>query len=256
MRLVTLGIVAYNTDPMVLARTIQSCAISDCLDLLVVVLCNSPDNNYQLQVSNICKKYDVEFMGYQPNNGFGAGHNLIHLKHPSQWYVCCNPDVEIARDTISKMIKFANDTPDAVQITPRILSPDGSIQPLARRHLTPGSWLHRQLWRIFPGIFTPFEITFDYKQTQPIEFVSGAFFLIDSIKFTAAGKFDEKFFLYAEDADLSFRCSKLGRNYFFADTTIMHRWSTKWLKNPTALHHELKSLLRLFIKRLILTART
>jgi GT2 family glycosyltransferase len=247
---ITVGIVAFNTDLKILEKAVSSCKNSDTGDLQIVVFCNSLDEDYQKSVMDLCISYGVACLDHQLNHGFGAGHNTIVNLFPATWYVCCNPDIEVDKDTISKLIAFAEKTPNVAQITPRVVHPDGRIQPLARRHLTLATWFHRQLWRIFPNIFIPFEVEFDYNKTQKIEFVTGCFFLIRSELFKQAGCFDEKFFLYAEDADLSYRLSKLGNNYYCAEATVRHEWSTKWGKNYNAVWHEIRSLGRLFVKRI------
>lgn len=238
---VIVGIVAYNTEIEVLSAALNSLNDSTFL-VQTVVLCNSPVETYQQNVISLCHRFGVLCLDHQPNQGFGAGHNRIANALPGKWYVCCNPDITVYPETISALLEFAQMQKDAVLLAPKVLYPDGRVQPLARKHLTVGNWVHRQLWRIFPRIFKPYELKFDYDRSQPAEFVSGCFFMVSRKKFLALGGFDEKFFLYAEDADLSLRASSIGVNYYVSDSKIVHIWTTNLRHNKSALYHELRSL--------------
>lgn len=245
---VVIGIVVYNTPISDLDQALISCHKSDC-DPVVVVLCNSPRAEYQKKVIDLCEKHEVKCMSHEPNRGFGAGHNTIVKSSFAEWYVCCNPDIVMEPDAVSKLIGYGEiKGDDAFMIMPKVIHQDGRVQPLARKHLTPYRWIHRQLWRIFPNLFCPQEISFNYLQSQPVEFVTGCFFCIRYKHYLALGGFDEAFFLYAEDADLSYRADLIGTNYYYADALVRHGWSTKWGKNWLAVILELKSLTRFFNK--------
>jgi|GEM_PF-2462194 len=244
---VVVGIVVYNTDIQIFKRTLSTLMISD-YPITIAVLCNAASAEYQSKITQLCEEFGAICLSNEPNRGFGAGHNSIVRRTESDWYICCNPDVEVQPSTIYKLIDFGQGTPNAVIIGPRICYPNGAPQPLARRHLTLFTWIHRQLWRIAPKLFKPHEIRFDYQKTQPAQFVSGCFFLISRSKFIALDGFDENFFLYAEDADISIRASKIGLNYYVAETEIIHIWTTNIKKSKKAIILELKSLARFALK--------
>ena len=60
-------------------------------------------------------------------------------------------------------------------------------------------------------------------KTQEVDVLSGAFMMVRKNVLNITGGFDERFFMYAEDIDLSYRILKSGyKNYYFADTVITH----------------------------------
>ena len=246
-RTIGLGIVVYNTELSVLTNTFSSLERST-IPIEVVIHCNSPIGDYQRAVEEITLAFGFKLMKDRPNKGFGAGHNEIWRDFKTKWYVCCNPDVFIKPNAIEELIKFGEAKHNLGLLMPKVLNKDGSIQPLARRHPTLFRWLLRQLWRMFPNLIKPYEVTFDYNSTQPVEFVTGCFFAVKLETMNLLGGFDEEFFLYAEDADLARRAETIGQNYFVAASEVTHLWSTKWSSNPRAVISELKSLLRYFIK--------
>src|SRR4051812_40390409 len=99
MRKISVGIVAYNTDAKILERTLASVRASD-TPLDVYVLCNSPDAHYQDQTERLCGQHGAMVLKNRANRGFGAAHNEIAKSLTDGWYVCCNPDIEVEKDSI------------------------------------------------------------------------------------------------------------------------------------------------------------
>ncbi len=246
-QLITLGIVVYNTSIFVLEDCFSSIKNSS-IKPIVIVLCNSEENNYIKQVEVLTAKYNFQFI-ISANEGFGEGHNKIVSTIKTEWYICCNPDIQIGEDSIQNLLDAAQNLNNPVQIAPKILNADGSVQKLCKKHLSISSWLHRQLWRLFPNAFKPFEEKFDYnKSPQIIEFVSGCFFLIKTALYLKNNGFSNEFFLYCEDADFSKRASKLGFNYYVANSIVIHKWGKAYLASFKHLKFEIKSLFIYFLK--------
>ena len=247
-KLILAGIVVYNTDLKVLERTIVS-LISGSLVPAIHLLCNSDNQKYRDRVSEMLLAFPVVELSFRKNFGFGVAHNsLIDSAKEYEWYLCCNPDIVCSETCIETLLKFAISKSNAGLIAPRILSSDGTIQPLARKKLTLPTWIHRQLWRVWPQVFRPYEVKFDYERSQEIEFVTGCFFLARVAELSAVGKFDERFFIYCEDADLAFQMSKTKVNYYVAEATVIHCWAKSWSNSWFGLKHQTASLWKYFIK--------
>ena len=253
---VTIGIVVYNTPLEDLIATLKS--IRAAADLRenqierIVVLCNGAQADYQAAIAALCRDQSVDLIPNAENRGFGAGHNAILHATTSRWYVCCNPDVTIEMDTLARLLAHSRTMETQGQahglLMPRVLNSDGSDQAIVRRHLTLPNWLERQIWRFFPQVIQPYEATFDYTRTQRIEFVSGCFFLARTEDLRRLGGFDEAFFLYAEDADLSRRAETFGSNWYVAEARITHGWKAAWKNSRHAFKENLRSVFRYFRK--------
>jgi GT2 family glycosyltransferase len=241
----TAGIVAYNTDIGILGSTIKS-LLSCTTGLRVIILCNSPLASYQQAVQDLCAEFKVDCFPNQANGGFGKGHNDIVRQVSTEWYICCNPDVVVNPTAIENLISFAETKNDAIILSPRIVGPSGETHFLARRHLTILTWLHRQLWRIWPSVFSPFEFRFDYGVSQKVEFPSGAFFAIRTRHFKQLEGFNEEYFLYCEDADFARRASNIGHNYYVSGAEVIHAWDKAWSRSTQMFLQELKSLYKYF----------
>jgi hypothetical protein len=82
------------------------------------------------------------------------------------------------------------------------------------------------LARIFPRskVFAQYHLGhLDPSKTHEVDVLAGAFMMIRKDVLDRVGSFDETFFMYGEDVDLSYRIQHAGyKNYYFADTTIIH----------------------------------
>ncbi len=126
--------------------------------------------------------------------GFGANHNAAFGHCASPWFLVLNPDVRMDPGVLPGMLARA--PAQAGVVAPRVVEP-GRPRPEPRR-----------------GLLTPFEIIGrrlrrDYDAPRA-EWVAGMFMLFRAPAFEAVGGFDEKFFMYVEDADICARLSLMG----------------------------------------------
>ncbi len=227
---VTVGIVAYNTAIPVLKETLMSLRLHG--EPAVTLLCNSESPLYRKEIENLAESGLMKKLIFSENKGFGQGHNKILETVMTDFYVCCNPDITLTQHAIENLADAAHRLPDGVLFCPKVLNLDDTIQMVARRHLNLPDLVLRQLWRLLPQFFTPYESGFDYELEQPIEFVSGCFFLIKTRDFKKLDGFSREFFLYCEDADLSKRANLIGKNYYIPSARVFHRWNKGWSKSP------------------------
>ena len=140
-----------------------------------------------------------------------------------------NPDTIVSEDTITKMIEFFNEHPDAGLAGCKILNPDGSLQ-LACRRSFPGPWTSfckvTGLSTLFPNskLFARYNLTYlDDNSTYEVDAISGSFMMMKREVYEKVGGFDEQFFMYGEDLDFCYRIQKNGyKVYYYPGTQIIH----------------------------------
>jgi GT2 family glycosyltransferase len=193
----------------------------------------------------------LEVIKNDENLGFGRANNIAMRAFPSDYYFLLNTDAFLANDAIDRLLAVARSEPDVGGVGPKLLNPDGSLQPSVGR-FPPRFWdlpiLVFRLYKLLPkkirgnllhGSF------WDHAEKRDVTYISGAAFLLTNEALEATGGFDERFYMYAEDCDLCCRIVKAGfRLIFVPDAVVTHlgsqsavlRWgdSVKSLKQTEA----------------------
>jgi GT2 family glycosyltransferase len=154
----------------------------------------------------------------QPRNGgFAYGVNRGLERARGEWILLLNTDAQASWPQIQSLLAAAEQRPDAAVFGPRIVDEHGALQPSTwQRHL-PRHALGQALFldRVFP-------------EHQPagaadVDVVSGCVFLIRRQVLGEVGGFDERFFMYFEEADFCERVRKAGRKVrWVPDATFVH----------------------------------
>ena len=140
-----------------------------------------------------------------------------------------NPDTVVAEDTYTRIIDFMELRPDAGGLGVKMIDGVGKFLPESKRGLpTPEVAFYKifGLSVLFPKsrIFGKYHLGFlDNREIHVVDVLSGAFMLMRKEVIDKIGVFDEQFFMYGEDIDLSFRIAEAGyKNYYYPGTTIIH----------------------------------
>lgn len=190
----------------------------------------------------------VKLICNERNTGFGHGHNKVLSQMDSDYHVVINPDITLHSDVISKMCDYLDNHEDVMMITPKILNEDGTQQYLPKycpsiryviiSKLKPFRYLRKRYTREMEELSAPTEV----------EFCTGCFFLMRSRDFKALSGFDDRFFMYCEDADLSRRVRKSGKIIFYPPVSVTHKWKRDNTGNIKGVFRFLSSLLKYFLK--------
>jgi GT2 family glycosyltransferase len=119
--------------------------------------------------------------------------------------------------------------PNAGALGIRMIDGSGRFLPESKRGFpSPFTSLCKQLGlhKLFPrsSLFARYYLgQLPDDETNAVEVLAGAFMLVRKEVLESVGSFDEQFFMYGEDIDLSYRITQAGwKNYFFADSSIIH----------------------------------
>ena len=182
------------------------------------------------------------------NIGFGAAHNKVLPSLSSEYHAVINPDISFDYDVISEICEYLDQHPEAVMATPKILSPDGTEQLLPKRMPTLKYLFARRLHlskrladeytRANENITTP----------TNIDFCTGCFFVIRTEVFKELNGFDDRFFMYFEDTDLTLRAKQFGEAVFLPDSHVTHLWEKSSAKSLKYFLIHLNSAFKFFWK--------
>jgi len=162
------------------------------------------------------------------NRGFGAACNQGAAGSTADYLLFLNPDARVLEDTLSKSIKWMESSEgrrtgvSGVQI----LDDSGEVARTCARFPTTRLFILKMLGlnRLFPRSFSEhFYLEWDHRESRAVEQVIGAYFFVRGSVFTDMGAFDERFFLYFEEVDLSLRAKRAGWvTYYLATAQCYH----------------------------------
>ena len=172
---------------------------------------------------------EVQFISNKKNLGFGRANNQAIEKASGKYILLLNPDTLISEDTLSVMYQHMESHPQTGAAGCKLLNPDGSFAPESRRSVpTPTSALWKVLGftRLFPKNkhFADYYMGWkDENEAGPVPVLSGAFMFYRASVLKELQGFDERFFMYGEDIDLSYRTTQAGHVIdYVPHTSIIH----------------------------------
>lgn len=172
---------------------------------------------------------DFHFICNKENAGFAKANNQALQLCQGDFVLFLNPDTILAEDSLEVCLSFFGNHPDAGGVGVRIVDGTGEYLRESKRGF-PGSaasfFKMSGLTTLFPHsrIFSAYYMGhLPEDSSSPVDILSGACMMVRKSVLNLTGGFDEQFFMYAEDIDLSFRIGKAGfRNYYVPATTIIH----------------------------------
>jgi GT2 family glycosyltransferase len=169
------------------------------------------------------------FIRNEVNAGFSKANNQALEISSGKFILFLNPDTIVPPDCFTKCIEFMDAHSSAGALGIKMVNGSGKFLKESKRGFPAPSvsfWKLTGVTRMFPHsrIFARYYLGhLDENSNHEVEVLSGAFMLVKKEVLDKTGGFDERFFMYAEDIDLSYRIIKEGyKNYYFAESTIIH----------------------------------
>ncbi len=190
---------------------------------------------------------------YEPhtNNGFGSGHNNALSVIDSKYHCVINPDISIGDDVIARMAAYMDEHPEIGLLSPKICFPDGRMQILGKRNPKikyliasrmrgdgePGKLL-REYAMLDENLDVPCEI----------ENATGCFMMFRTELFKQIGGFDDRYFMYFEDCDITRTVRRYAKAIFYPEAVVYHVWGRESKKNFKLMLVQISSMFKYFFK--------
>lgn len=188
---------------------------------------------------------NISILRNDVNAGFARAVNQGAAQAHGDALFLLNPDAVLGPDVIAKIVDFFSTQPDAAACAPRILHPNGEIQPSV--------WSFPTLPSVVTEMFLPYAFSSKLLMKrpvarQPIDCASGAALAIRAEVFRELGGLDEGYFMYYEDIDFCLRAKKTGYSiYFLPGATVRHeQGSSSWRDQVSFFRRLYSSKLRYF----------
>lgn len=202
---------------------------------IFVVDNNSFDHSIEL-IENISTILKV--IRNNKNCGFGKACNKGLKESCSEYTLILNPDVILMPDTLIKCVNFLDLNKDIDVLGVKNFDLNGRIAKSCARFPDTLHFIYDMigLSKLFPRLFRPATIMhdWDHSTSRFVDHVVGAFMLIRFSRLEITGFFDERFFMYLEDLDLSKRIINSGGKIFYnSEISIIHEGGGISVNVPT-----------------------
>ena len=236
-------IVCYNTQPDQLLELIDSLSVAaqslkkkfplTSIPVYVVDNSSSTENlrNFTDGESAGFNQQELElrYIGGHGNIGYGSAHNLILDRISSDFHLILNPDVIIDKESLVNAITVISNDANVIGVSPYAENIAGEKQYLCKRYpsvftLFIRGVLTKNKERFFAKRLSNYEMRelSQKEDSKGIPLISGCFMLLDTRVLKIVGGFNESYFLYFEDFDLSIRIRKHGDLVYSPKVRIKH----------------------------------
>jgi GT2 family glycosyltransferase len=248
--LVSASIVAFHSSPDELKKAIAS-FLNNNFSKLLVVIDHSIHDGLREMVSAFGE--EVVYFHHPENKGFGAGHNIAiqKIQGQSTYHLILNPDVYFDQSVLPSLTAYMDAKEQVGAMMPKILDQNGNLQYLAKLLPTPSDLLFKRFLpqNLAEQRLIRFQLKFtDYNSIMNVPYLSGCFMFLRTKALAVSGLFDERFFMYPEDIDLSRRIHEHYETLYYPHVFITHKHEAASYRNYKMLWIHIKNMVKYFNK--------
>lgn len=180
------------------------------------------DNKSEDESFNLVSKYfpEVIFIQNTENQGFSKGNNLGVAKAKGEFLCILNPDTIVAENCFTKLLDFHKRRENVGAIGTQLLDGSGHFLPESKRCIPTPKVALEKLLGISKNYYNQ---KIETNENGKTEVLVGAFMFLKTSIYREVKGFDEAFYMYGEDIDLSYRILKAGyQNYYVGDIKNIH----------------------------------
>ena len=231
--LVVISIVSHNQGYLIdnLLRDLDEYWCSISTKLKIVITKNIPERHW----SPTSERHELQVVENLHSKGFGRNHNCVLEATNPDIFIISNPDIRLTSQVDVDLLRNFNN--ELSIHSPVIQSPQGKVEDFHREQLTPLNVIKRKL---------------QLRSDQPKKWLAGMFLIINRNTYRQLNGFDEKFFMYVEDCDLSVRAIEIGAHIkVINDWSVEHDAQRQTSKSYKHFFWHLSSLLYFWKKQLL-----
>lgn len=235
MRDLSVLIVSYNTKDLLMqtiTSLIASLSKTPSVRYEIIVVDNGSTDGSIESVKSL-RHVDIKLIENKQNVGFAVANNIAAKAAQGTYLLPLNSDTIVTNVNFERLLKIMEERSEIGVLTVKLLLPDGTMDPACHRGFP-------TLWRSFcyfsrletltkhipivNRIFGGYHLThLNLNSEHEIDSPSGAFYLTRKSLYTEVGGFDEDYFMYGEDIDLSLRIRQKGyKIWFYPLQSLIH----------------------------------
>lgn len=246
--MITASIVVYHT-PWSELEKVLGCVMRSPIDKLWVI----DHGDDKALIENLRDYPFAEYVPH-PNLGYGSGHNVAlrrAIKDGALYHAVLNPDIWWKDPVIEELAAYMDLHEDVAQMMPKIFYPDGSLQYQCKLLPRPIDLILRGFLPKKFGIKMRrrFQLEdWSYDAIANIPYLNGCFMFFRVAALKEVGLFDERFFMYPEDIDITRRLHQHYLTLFYPFVSITHVLASESKRNSKLRKIHIINMIKYFNK--------
>ena len=201
-------------------------AISNINAEIIVVDNDSQDDSCQMVKTLFTK---VKLIENKENYGFSKGNNIGVLQAKGEYLCILNPDTVVAEDTFTKLLKFSESKVNLGIVGCKLIDGKGVFLPESKRKIP---YIKATIKKLVGNSGDYYANNLKENDVNQVEILVGAFMFLKRVVYNDICGFDEDYFMYGEDIDISYKALKKGyHNFYYGETTVLHYKGESTLKD-------------------------
>lgn len=247
------SIVVFNSELSQIGQLVALVLKHEKLESLYLI-----DNSSNFPFDTMLVKYSfidrskIVFLNSHGNIGYGAGHNIAIKNTTSEIHFVLNPDITFEVGALDELANEMNNGINVGQIMPRVVYPTGELQPLCKLLPRPVDLIGRRfLSFLYNSSKSSKRYMLEQYRYEKLIFVpnlSGCFMCLNIPLTRQIGGFDERFFMYLEDVDLTRRLAVMADTICVPNVTVVHEYAKKSYHSVSSMILHTKSAIKYFNK--------
>lgn len=214
---------------------------------IIVVDNNSSDDSCKIIKENFP---EVVLIQNKDNVGFAKANNIGVQQAQGKYILVLNPDTVVSEDVFDKILPFVNLHADLGILGVKLIDGSGRFLPESKRGIpTPKISFGKLFGKSNRSAKKYYAAHILENEISEVEILVGAFMFLKRTVYLDVGGFDETYFMYGEDIDLSYKVLRRGyKNYYYPNTQVIHYKGESTVKNYENLNHFYKAM-KIFYKK-------
>lgn len=229
--------------------TIVKCVLNSSIDKLYII-----DNSRNDAFRILEKRSNRIRYIHNENIGYGGAHNIAireAIENGAKYHIVVNPDIYFGDETIETLAEYMDCNPDVGQIMPKVFYPNGDLQYLCKMIPTPMDLIFKRFLpsSLIKNSLHRFQLRFTgYDKIMNVPYLSGCFMFFRVSALHEIGLFDERFFMYPEDIDITRRMHERYKTIFYPNISIIHAHAAASKANLKMLKVHILNMIKYFNK--------
>ena len=246
--MLTASLVLYHNKPKDV-DTIVKCVLNSSINRLYIID-NSRNDAFRILEK---RSENIRYI-HNENIGYGGAHNIAireAILEGSRYHFVVNPDISFKQGVIESLIAYMNKNHDVGQLMPKVYYPNGELQYLCKMVPTPMDLIFKRFLpsRLIRKSLHKFQLRFTgYDKIMNVPYLSGCFMLFRVSALRDIGLFDERFFMYPEDIDITRRMHEKYKTIYYPEVSIIHAHAAASKTNLKMLWIHIFNMIKYFNK--------